>query len=240
MKFFFFWSFLRRKKPLQDERVKRERNNGVAAVLMLTQFKASVMKRGFSLILLIRNADVSGCYALEQGTCPGLNTYKQSLSLSVIAVFMVRTVCVCVCMLGGKHVVVDDMHTHTPTQSDLCSSTHLFHLCILIEVSWKIYPPALSQSHTLTHMHRHSLVQPLEPVLISSWEIHFSQLPSLFSFPRLFTSLNVHTIHIDIDACISIHNHTHIKMGHIKLIVFVFCIFLPNTNLIFFLNKQID
>lgn len=45
-------------------------NNGAAALLLLAQFKALVMKGGF--MVIIRCANVSGCYALEQGTCPGL------------------------------------------------------------------------------------------------------------------------------------------------------------------------
>lgn len=45
-------------------------NNGAAAFLLLAQFKALVMKGGF--MVIIRHANVSGCYALEQGTCPGL------------------------------------------------------------------------------------------------------------------------------------------------------------------------
>lgn len=52
-----------REKKLYDERVRRDRNNGVAAPLTLTPFKTFVMKRGFVLILLIHHSD-----AHEQGT----------------------------------------------------------------------------------------------------------------------------------------------------------------------------
>lgn len=45
-------------------------NNGAAALSALTQFKAVVMKGGF--MLIIRHANVAHCYALEQGTRPGL------------------------------------------------------------------------------------------------------------------------------------------------------------------------
>lgn len=45
-------------------------NNGATALSALTQFKAVVMKGGF--MLIIRHANVARCYALEQGTRPGL------------------------------------------------------------------------------------------------------------------------------------------------------------------------
>lgn len=57
----------------------------VSALLILRQFKV-FLKGGFMLILLIRHANVSGCYALEQGTRPGLITCdprRQFVSLSL-------------------------------------------------------------------------------------------------------------------------------------------------------------
>lgn len=45
-------------------------NNGTAALSAPTQFRAVVMKGGF--MLIIRHANVARCYALEQGTRPGL------------------------------------------------------------------------------------------------------------------------------------------------------------------------
>lgn len=121
---------LKRKKKKQDWRVRRDRNNGVAALLMLTQFKAFVMKRGFMLILLIRHADVLDCYALEQGTCTGLiacdpRRQSDSPSLSLFP-FFPFTYSKCVCW--EKDIVIGN----TLTCTDLCTSTHLFHLCTLI------------------------------------------------------------------------------------------------------------
>lgn len=95
-------------------------NNGAAALSALTQFKAVVMKGGF--MLIIRHANVARCYALEQGTRPGLIACEPRRHFLAFAYG--KNVCL------EKYIYSNGQHERAHTH--LCVSTHLFHLFTLI------------------------------------------------------------------------------------------------------------
>lgn len=149
------------------------------------------------LILLIRHAYVSGCCALEQGTRPrfiACDPRRQSGSdFSSLSFARTRRVCV----WRNAFLVTDDMMGHTHSHSHMCTHRRTYaqaHTCSSIVLWFKssrrIYPPTffffLRCAHTHTHLH--TIIQPLKPVLISSWQINsqafffFCRMQLLFLF----------------------------------------------------------